>query len=364
MADTTFRETMTSRERTVAALTGQPYDRIPVNLLMSDYAARVIGVTVGEYQQSARLMARGQIAAWHRYGMDLVNTGPGLTGIAEAMGSTLVFPDNTAHVSDFAVKDLADLDRLRIPDPERDGRLPLFLEAADSVLAEIGDRVPVSLTTSAPFTLACNLRGTEFFLRDLRKNPEFAHRLLRLATESIIAFGRAAIGVGVRIGLAEPTASGTLISPKLFREFALPYLKEVITRVGELAGANPSLHICGATNRIWQDMVDTGASVLSLDDEVDLAEARISVGDRVALLGNIRPTSVMVLGTPEDVRANVLECLVKGVGSPKGFILGMGCALPINTPPENIHALMVAAREYGRWPLHADRLTAGGGPAH
>jgi uroporphyrinogen decarboxylase len=70
MVQTEFRESMTSRERTVAALTGQPYDRIPVNLLMSDFAARVIGVTVGEYQQSAKLMARGQIAAWQTYGMD------------------------------------------------------------------------------------------------------------------------------------------------------------------------------------------------------------------------------------------------------------------------------------------------------
>ncbi len=349
---------MTSRERTVAALTGQPYDRIPVNLLMSDYAARVIGVTVGEYQQSAKLMARGQIAAWEKYGMDLVNTGPGLTGIAEAMGSRLAFTDNTAHVSDFVIKDLADLDRLRIPDPERDGRLPLFLEAANIVLREIGDRVPVSLTTSGPFTVACNIRGTEFFLRDLRKNPEFVHRLLRLTTESVIAFARAAVGVGVRIGLAEPTASGTLISPRLFREIALPYLKEVVTAVGALAGANPSLHVCGNSSRIWEDMADSGASVLSLDDEVDLARASAAVGERVALLGNIRPTSVMVLGTPDDVRANVRECLAKGAANPKGYILGMGCALPINSPEENIHALMAAAREYGRWPIDPERLAA------
>ena len=103
-------------------------------------------------------------------------------------------------------------------------------------------------------------------------------------------------------------------------------------------------------------MADTGASVLSLDDEVDLAEARTAVGDRVALLGNIRPTSVMVLGTTDEVRANVRECLAKAVDNPKGFILGMGCALPINTPPENIHALVNAAREYGRWPVDVERL--------
>src|SRR5271157_3795346 len=92
------KDLMTSRERFVAALTGKPYDRIPVFLLMSDHAARVIGVTVGEYQNSAELMAKGQLEAWRLYGMDLINTGPGLTGIAEAIGCKLAFPDYTAYV--------------------------------------------------------------------------------------------------------------------------------------------------------------------------------------------------------------------------------------------------------------------------
>ncbi|CAG0934747.1 uroporphyrinogen decarboxylase [Rhodocyclaceae bacterium] len=346
-----FAETMTSKDRTVAALTGKPYDRIPVNLLISDHAARVIGVTVGEYNNSARLMAEGQIAAWRRYGADNVNTGPGLTGIAEAIGSRLAFPDSTPYVADHVVKEEADLDRLTVPDPERHGRLPLFLEAATIVLKEIGDQAPLSMTTSGPFTTAAGIRGTEQFLRDLHRNPAFAHRLLRLATDSIIRFATAAVGVGARIGLADPTASGTMISPRQFREFALPYLREVTAAITRVAGFPPSLHICGNTSKIWPEMADTGVSVLSLDDAVDIAEAKGLVGDRVALLGNVRPTATMFMGTTDDVRANARECLAKGWDNPKGYILGLGCGLPIDTPPENIHALVEAARTCGRWPL-------------
>lgn len=346
-----FKETMSSRERTVAALTGKPYDRIPVNLLISDHAARVINVTVGEYNNSARLLARGQVAAWRLYGADNVNTGPGLTGIAEAIGSRIVFPDSTPYVADHPVQEERDLDRLRVPDPATAGRLPLFLEAATMVLKEIGDQVPLSMTTAGPFTTAAGIRGTERFLRDLHKNPAFAHRLLRLATDSTIRFSAAAIGVGARIGLADPTASGTMIGTRQFREFALPYLQEVTTAITRLAGAAPSLHICGNTTRIWPEMAATGVAVLSLDDAVDLAEAKGLVGDRVALLGNIRPTAAMYLGTPDDVVANVRECLAKGWDTPKGYILGLGCGLPIDTPPANIHALVQAARTYGRWPL-------------
>lgn len=359
MAAEPFQETMTSKERTIAALTGKPYDRIPVNLLISDHAARVIGVTVGDYNKSARLMAKGQVAAWRRYGADNVNTGPGLIGIAEAIGSKIAFPDSTPYVADHVVKEEGDLDRLMVPDPERDGRLPLFLEAATIVLKEVGDQVPLNMTTSGPFTTAAGIRGTERFLRDLHKNPEFAHRLLRLATDSIIRFAAAAINVGARIGLADPTASGTMISPRQFRAFVQPYLQEVVTAITSIAGAAPSLHICGNTSKIWPEMAATGVSVLSLDDAVDLAKAKVLVGDRVALLGNIRPTAVMYLGSPDDVRANARECLEKGWDNPKGYILGLGCGLPIDTPSENIDALVGAARKYGRWPLDPKRFASG-----
>lgn len=355
-----FKETMTSKERTLAALTGKPFDRIPVNLLISDHAARVIGVSVGDYNQSAELLARGQIAAWRRYGADNVNTGPGLTGVAEAIGSKVAFPDSTPYIAENVVLHESVLDTLKIPDPERDGRLPLFLDAASLVLSEIGDQVPLSMTCAGPFTTAAGIRGTERFLRDLRRNPAFAHRLLQHATASIIRFAKAALDRGARIGLADPTASGTMIAAGQFRDFALPYLKEVCAAVKEQSGSAPSLHICGNTSRIWPEMADTGAAVLSLDDAVDLAEAKALVGERVALLGNVRPTAAMYLGTPQEVTANARECLAKGWDNPKGYILGLGCGLPIDTPPGNIDALVAAARRYGRWPLDPAGFAPGG----
>ena len=268
MAGKSF-ECMTSKERVVAALTGQPYDRIPVFMLLSDQASRTINVTVGEYQNSAHLLAQGQLTAWREYGMDMINTGPGLTGIAEAAGSRLAFPDDTAYVVETAITKPEDLERLIIPDPLRQGRLPLFLEATETVLREVGEQVLVSLTTAGPFTTASGLRGTEHLMRDLRRNPEFVHRLMRFSTDSTISFVTEVMKRGGRIGIAEPVASGTLISRGQFQEFVLPYLKELITVIKNISGSAPSLHICGNSSRIWHDMVESGAGTLSLDDEVD-----------------------------------------------------------------------------------------------
>jgi len=351
-----FNEYMTSKERVAAVLTGQPFDRIPVFMLQSDQAARAIGVTVADYQNSAELMAHGQLTSWREYGLDTLNTGPGLHGIAEAAGSRLHFPDSTPYIAEAAISEYSDLDSLKVPDPLHDGRLPLFLKATEIVVKEAGDRALISLTTAGPFTTASGLRGTDQLMRDLRRNPQFVHDLLRFSTDCTVAFAREVFKLGGRITIAEPVASGTLISRKQFVEFVAPYLKELIGVVKEVTGGAPALHICGNSSRIWSDMADCGAGILSLDDEVDLADARAAVGERVALVGNIRPTATMVQGTPDDVRRNAIECLLKGVGTPKGYILGLGCGLPINTPFENIKALVASAREYGRWPIDLGRL--------
>jgi uroporphyrinogen decarboxylase len=141
-------------------------------------------------------MAEGQITAWRRYGADNVNTGPGLTGIPEAIGSKIAFPDGSPYVAEYLINEERDLDRVKVPDPEKDGRLPLFLEAASIVLKEVGDQVGLAMTTSGPFTTAAGIRGTDRFLRDLHKNPDFAHRLLRLSSDTIIRFAAAAIKIG------------------------------------------------------------------------------------------------------------------------------------------------------------------------
>jgi uroporphyrinogen decarboxylase len=229
--------------------------------------------------------------------------------------------------------------------------LPLFLEALQILLDELGDELLVSAGLPGPFTTAANIRGTENFLRDIYYNPELAHKTLRLALNSTVVFVEEAGKLGVQFNIADPTASGSLISPRHFQEFALPYLQELVKAILRTGADRPSLHICGRTVKVWGYMADTGAGILSLDNTVDLADAKQAVGDRIALSGNVKPMETMLLGTPGDVEEDVKECLRKAYDSPKGYILALGCGLPPNSPPENIHALFESARKYGRYPL-------------
>ena len=97
-----------------------------------------------------------------------------------------------------------------------------------------------------------------------------------------------------------------------------------------------------------QQLVATGAAVLELDYKVDMPVVKAATKGRATVLGPIDPSAVMALGTPDDVRDAARQAIdILGVGG--GLILGPGCALPPATPPDNIHALIEAARTYGSY---------------
>jgi len=351
------RDEMTSKERFNAYFEGGEYDRIPCGCSVDEHAAKVIGVSIAELHNSARKMAEAEIQSYRTYGYDGAGVGPGLHGIAEALGSKLFFPEqSTPYILQFAAQDPSALDDLDIPDPHRDGRLPLFLEALQILTEEIGEEVFIDTCVPGPFTTAAEIRGIDNLLRDIRYNPERVHKALRLAVDSTVPYIQEASKLGVGFAIAEPDASGSLISPGHFREFVLPYLKELVTEIVRTGAKPPLLHICGNTKKLWDYMADTGAGVLSLDNEIDLEDAKRVVGDRVTLTGNVKPVETMLLGTPLDVEQDVKECLRKTYDNPKGYVLSLGCGLPYDAPPENIHALVEAARKFGKYPLDPERF--------
>jgi uroporphyrinogen decarboxylase len=117
--------------------------------------------------------------------------------------------------------------------------------------------------------------GTEKLLRELRRNSTAVHQLLRLVTNTIVAFSRAAIQRGVRLGLADPTASGSVVGKNAFETFALPYLTEVVQTIAQATGgAAPSLHVCGRTQ--YKRRESSGARVACLDGVARKENARES----------------------------------------------------------------------------------------
>lgn len=145
----------------------------------------------------------------------------------------------------------------------------------------------------------------------------------------------------------------TLASPKLAAKYCIPALKKW-SKMAKDAGVPTMLHSCGK-NRVLADMLarDTEVGMLNPLEvppmgDIDLAEVKQKHGKRLAFMGNLHTSEVMLLGSPEFVRQKSIEAM-RDAGAGGGFILSTGDQCGRETPPENLHAIVDTARQYGRY---------------
>jgi uroporphyrinogen decarboxylase len=348
---------MTSVERVRCAAQQQPVDRVPVAPYLGNHGARVAGVPIGQYCRSGRVMAEAQFQAWRVYGQDAVVAQSDNYYIAEGFGVEVEhYEDSTPTFRAPAVRNLADIGRLRLPDPRADGRMPVYLEAIRRLAEMTRGEVAVRAPGTGPFSLASHLMGTENFLIELAmadrepggQGEQALKRLMELTTDALIAFATASLEAGSHLVQAgDSLASLDMISPATYRKWAWPAERRFFTTLNPLAecrGAATLLHICGNMTSVLESMADTGAHILELDHKVSLKSAKARVGDRVCLMGNLDPVELLWRGTPESVE-RAAEQAIADAGARGGFILGSGCEVPMAAPTENIKAMIQAARQ-------------------
>lgn len=338
---------MTPMERMVAYNNGERVDRLACVPSVGNGAARVIGVKISQLRNNGALIAKAQIEAYKLFRYDALRIFTDLYVQAEAMGAKVIYPlDETGHIEAPVLSDIKEIGRLQPPDPNKDGQLPEFLKAMKIALDTVGKEVGVIGSITCPFTTASFLIGTEKLTKLMLRNPEAVHQLCEVALAANLSWAEAILNTGCGVTLSDPVASSTIISPTQFREFSFPYIKRLIGYITS-RGKSTTLHICGKTNKIWADMVETGAACLSLDNVIDMAVAKEQVGAKIRLTGNVDPSAVMLQGTVLDVKKAVIECVEKTYDSPKGYIVASGCSLPTEVPFENIHAMLNTVREMG-----------------
>jgi len=345
--------TLTAFQRVMAAIEMKELDYVPVVPIITYTTAQLIGIQFSEALHSAEKMAKALIAGYKSGGYDGIYVGweSSFNLVAEAMGCKLqIQPHTVAFVKDRVIKEPNDLDKIKVPDPERDGRLPLHLKAIELVREKIGRDVPIFKYVPGPLTLASVLRGQDQLLMELVRNPDFVYDILKPASESSKRYGVATVEHGADIAVvADPIASSSVISPMMFDQFAFSPIKEVLKSISDVGGI-PSLHICGNTMPILERMVDTGARMIELDYQVDLTFAKDMVGENSCIQGNIDPVGILLNGKPMDVERKAKECIEKAAKG-GGFILSSGCEIPLNAPFENVKAMVSAAKKYGQYPF-------------
>jgi len=230
------------------------------------------------------------------------------------------------------------------------GKMPHLVTGLEILCESVGKVVPIMNAVVGAFSNAANLMGTENFMRALYKNPEYTHSILKLVNHATMRLITATSHLDLQYIVSDPTASGSLVSPTVFREFALPYLRELCQFIIQHGARPPQLHICGKTDRLLVDMMASGAGLLSVDEIVDLKKAKEVIGGGAVLVGNVKSTQSFYLGTPDEMAENVKENILSAYDTPWSYILAAGCGIPLFSKPANVRAFVDAARVYGQFP--------------
>ncbi len=318
---------MNSRERCLAALNGEPVDRVPVFPLLMAFAASRLGVTYRQYATSGHTLAEAQIKVRERFTIDAVTACSDAFRVSADLGGDTIFPEDTPpFIARPLVCDEADLDRLARPDPMRPGSRMADRVAATREMAQtVGADCLVLGWVDMPFAEACSVCGVSEFLKLLYDRPALAHRLLAFLTDIVIEFSLAQLEAGApMIGAGDAAAS--LISPKMYREFALPYEQRISAAIHARHGL-VKLHICGNTSRLLGDMIASGADLFNVDHLVDFDLACATYGSAgKCFKGNLDPVADMLQATPEGCQQLARERLRTAAG--KAYMLSAGCEVP------------------------------------
>ena len=328
---------MNGRERILAHFEDRPVDRLPLMPITMQLACDLISARYRDYETDYRVLVKGQMHVAERFNFDYVNTMSDPAREAADCGAVVEFFENSpaAMVEEQALlADKTKLGQLKIPDPLGGGRMHNGVNAVALFKQELRGEKLIEGWIEGPMAEAADLRGINTLMLDFYDDPAFVRDLFEFVVAMELRFARAQVQAGVDlIGVGDAAAS--LVGPQIYEEFVWPYEKTLVDGLHAL-GTRARLHICGNTRFALAGMGRLGCEIVDLDFMSPIDEGRAKMGPSQILLGNVNPVTVMRDETPEGVFKAIAECY-RQAGS--RYIVGAGCEIPRDTPPENLHAL-------------------------
>ena len=336
---------MTGKELVMAAINREKVERIPWVPFTGVHAASLIGKTATEFLKSPDLIVSGLDEVVKQYRPDGIPVLFDLQIEAEILNCELNWADDNppAVISHPLTENPDQVENLKIP-TAADGRLPIVVEATKKLREKYPDIALFGLITG-PFTLALHLMGADIFMK-MFDAPEKVHKVMEFCAEVGKMMSTLYIENGCDVvALVDPMTSQ--IGPDQFKEFCSKPCTAVFDHINQ-GGSKSSFFVCGHAQANIAVMCDCHCDAISIDENISLDYVKeICIQKKVAFGGNMKLTTVMLLGTPEDNKVNAVECME--IGGTEGFILAPGCDMPYATPVENVKAIAdVVYDEYQR----------------
>jgi uroporphyrinogen decarboxylase len=322
--------------------------QIPVFGMTEEFDVRWYGANYADYCQDARIMSECQIAAVQEFDYDWCWLQVDDCIEFEPLGVGTRWDTNILRATcEYLPTTFETLKNLRMPDPYKDGRMAVLLEAIHRVRERFGDTVCVTGRTAAPFSSVGLLYGLQELMLLPYTNAELLKETLEFFVELQTRFGKAQIEAGAHaIWFGDCNASSHLVSPETYRKWAFEpaqRVTEAYTKAGGLVFYHAS-----EEGKSLAAMTELGISALSTGPGINVKDALAVTSGKVCFMGNLDPVGTLMNGTPEDVRRETIRIMEAGKEG-TGFMFDSGEMIPRDTPEENIRTMVKTAREYSRW---------------
>src|SRR5450755_2690726 len=280
-------------------LQGQHVERTPVWMMrqagryLPDYRVLRDKYDFFTRVQTPELATKITLQPVDQIGVDAAILFSDILVVLQAMGLEVQLIENKGPVLPEPVRTVADLNRVFVPDVQE--TLGYVFDAIRLTKQELNNRVPLIGFAGAPWTLLCYMiegKGSKTF--DLVKTfcysqPELAHRLLQMLTDTTIAYLKQQVIAGADV-IQLFDSWGGLLSPDDFEIFSLQYIRQIIQALKKEVPT--ILFAKGAWGSI-PEMVATGCAGLGLDWIIRPETARKMAGHGITLQGNLDPARLL-----------------------------------------------------------------------
>ena len=244
-----------------------------------------------------------------------------------------------------------DLDHFRVMTAD-EVKTAGYTDHAATLVQEYGDDVFVCVNVAAPGMLAFGSERYPESLMALYDYPDGVKRLVWQRYQGALELAKAFARVGVHGWLiSEDMAGADTFSPRMYQEILYPANCWFFEQVSQL-GLVPMVYFCGDIRPLVPLVRDSGVRGLLIEENrktfaFDLVQIVKELQEKVCLFGNIDTTDLMLRGRPSEVQQAVRKQLETAEYGP--FVISNGSPLAPGTPPENVHAMVDAARAFGRF---------------
>lgn len=318
---------LSKRDRLLGAIAGHAVDRPPVALW------RHWPVD----DQEPTLLARATIAFQELYDFDFIKVSPSSSYCIRDWGAVDSWQGHYHGTREYGarvIREPGDWRLLKLLNPQS-GALGALLDALRQIRERVGQAVPIIQTVFSPLSQAKNLAGEETLLAHLRTAPEEVEAGLQIIEETTARFMGAALEDGIDgVFYAIQHLQAHLLSAEEYRRFAVPQDLRLLDVASK--GWLNVLHLHGE-NILFDLPSEYPVQVVNWHDrETSLSLAQGKTLFKGAVCGGIRQEQTLVLGTPEDVEAEVLDAIEQTDG--RRLVIGTGCVTPTTAPYGNLRA--------------------------